>query len=218
MIHILLVDDHDMVRAGLKNLLETEDDFQVVAEARNGRQALALAEAHQPDVVVMDITMPQLDGIAATRRLTRVCTSCRVLALTVHDDREYFFTMLQAGASGYLTKAAAADELIAAVRAVAAGHAYLQPALASWLLDDMRRSSAGLAVGADRPGLDVLSQRELQVLRLVAEGLTTPEIARQLELSPKTISRHRERIMEKLGLHSLALLVRYAIRHGLIEP
>lgn len=218
MIDILLVDDHQVVRAGLKNLLETEEDFRVVAEASNGQQALELAAAHHPDVVLMDITMPQMDGIEATRRMAQACPTCRVLALTVHDDREYFFTMLQAGASGYLTKAAAADELTMAVRAVAAGHVYLQPALASWLLEGMRQFPANHESATDWPALDVLSPRELEVLRMVAEGLTTPEIAEKLGLSPKTVSRHRERIMEKLGLHSVALLVRYAIRHGLIKP
>jgi DNA-binding NarL/FixJ family response regulator len=174
----------------------------------------------------MDITMPKMDGLEATRRLKEICPQCRVLALTVHEDRQYFFEMLVAGASGYMTKQAAADELVAAIRTVAQGQVYLQPVLARWLLDDYRRLSdltpaeepSSLTPAADAvQSQDSLSKRERQVLELVAEGLTTPQISERLSISPKTVARHRERIMSKLNMHSATELVRYAIKTGLIQ-
>ncbi len=221
-VRVMLVDDHDVVRTGLKTFLETSPDIVVVGEAADGRQALERIAQARPDVVVMDITMPEMDGLQATRLLKERYPECEVLALTVHDDRQYFFEMLAAGASGYLTKSAASDDLLDAIRAVAVGHAYLQPSLARFLLQDYRRlqahPAAAPAPGQEYPSLDVLSEREKQVLTLVAEGLTTPQIAERLELSPKTVSRHRERIMNKLNLHSAPALVRYAISVGLVHP
>lgn len=221
-IRLMLVDDHDIVRMGLKSFLETQEGLIVVAEAGNGEQAISrFAETH-PDVVVMDISMPGMDGLEATRRLKSLDPACRILALTIHEDRQYFFEMLAAGASGYVTKHVASDELVAGVRAVAAGHVYLQPALAHWLLEDYRRlqtlsGEQGAANAHGRPKAQAtLSQRELQVLELVAQGLTTPQISKQLGISPKTVTRHRERIMARLSLHSSAELVKYAIRTGLI--
>ncbi len=222
-IKLLLVDDHDVVRTGLKSFLESQTGFEVVGEAGNGIEAIQAADELCPDVVVMDITMPEMDGLEATRRLSEHCPKSRVLALTVHADKQYFFEMLAAGASGYVTKQAAADELVAALEAVAAGNVYLQPALARWLLEDYHKlveQAAGQAspeTDENLPDLEILSQREQQVLELVARGLTTPQIAKALDLSPKTISRHRERIMHKLNLHSGTELVKYAIRMGLIE-
>ena len=223
----MLVDDHDIVRSGLKSLLEIQPGLQVVAEAGNGAIALQKAAEIHPDVIVMDITMPEMDGLQATRKMKETCPECLVLALTVHEDKEYFFAMLEAGAKGYITKQAASDELVAAIRSVAAGHVYLQPALARWLLDDYRRltvtgnggepSRPGQAQPAAATDLDVLSNREQQVLQLVAEGLTSPQIAEKLGISPKTISRHRDRIMKRLNLHSSTDLVKFAIRTGLIE-
>lgn len=224
-IRLMLVDDHDIVRTGLKSFLETQEGFQVVAEASSGIEAIKLALESTPDVVVMDITMPNMDGLEATRRLKRLNPECQVLALTVHEDKQYLFEMMAAGASGYLTKQAAADELVAAVRAVAAGNVYLQPVLARWLLDDYRRllqhpeqvaHRASDEHDADKD-LEVLSKRELQVLELVAEGLTTPEIGEMLGISPNTVARHRERIMDKLNLHKSTELVKFAIRTGLID-
>ncbi len=224
-IRLMLVDDHDVVRTGLRTFLNAQDGLEVIAEAGSGTEALERAQAAGPDVIVMDITMPQMDGLEATRRLKELCPASRVLALTVHEDRQYFFEMLAAGATGYITKQAAADELVSAIRAVAQGHVYLQPALASWLLEDYRRLAvqSGDARSADKPtsngknGREVLSKRERQVLEMVAQGLTTPQISEQLNLSPKTIARHRERIMSKLKVHSSAELVKYAIRSGLIK-
>ncbi|RMF42123.1 MAG: DNA-binding response regulator [Anaerolineae bacterium] len=220
-VRVMLVDDHDVVRAGLKTFLETNPDILVVGEAANGSEALERIGEARPDVVVMDITMPEMDGLEATRRIKAQYPYCEVLALTVHDDQQYFFEMLAAGASGYLTKSAASDDLVDAILALAQGHVYLQPSLARFLLQEYRKGQH--SPGTSRrilsaPSLDVLSEREKQVLTLVAEGLTTPEIAERLELSPKTVSRHRERIMNKLNLHSAAALVRYAIRVGLVHP
>lgn len=224
-IRLMLVDDHDVVRAGLKSFLQTQEDFDVVAEAANGEDAIREALTARPDVILMDITMPGMDGMQATRQLRATCPECQILALTVHDDKQYFIRMLSEGASGYITKQAAADDLVAAIRTIAAGHIYLQPALARWLLDDYQRlvrQLGGLATaqesdGADAVGLDVLSQRERQVLELVAQGLNNQEIGVQLELSPKTIARHRERIMNKLNMHSRTELVKFAIRSGLVK-
>lgn len=220
MVKIMLVDDHEMVRTGLKSLLETQPDFQVVGEAGNGVEALAKVAGLAPDVVVMDISMPLMDGIETTKKIVGLHPDCIVLALTVHEDKQYFFRMLQAGAKGYLTKEAAADELVAAIRSVAAGNVYLLPTLARWLLEDYTELASQAQVSShetDHLGLNALTIREREVVELVAEGHTTPRIGEILALSPKTISRHRERIMHKLNLHSTAELVKFAIRTGLVK-
>jgi two-component system response regulator NreC len=172
----------------------------------------------------MDITMPEMDGLNATRRLKEKLPDCHVLALTVHEDKQYLFEMLAAGASGYITKQAAVEELVAAIYAVASGNVYLQPVLARWLLEDYRRlqnqSPQPAPATEDRitgKGLEVLSEREIQVLELIAQGLTNPQIGAQLGISHKTVARHRERIMDKLDLHSSTGLVKFAIRTGLID-
>jgi two-component system response regulator NreC len=224
-IRLILVDDHDVVRTGVKTFLEKQPGLQVIGEAGSGEQAIAILKNLDPDVIVMDITMPGMDGLEATRRIKSLRPECRVLALTVHEDKQYFFEMLAAGASGYITKQAAADELVAAIRVVAQGHVYLQPALARWLLEDYIRLSGSL--GLENRGQAVqnnrllahpiLSKRELQVLELVAEGHTNIHISEILGISPKTVARHRERIMARLNLHSAAELVKYAIRSGLVQ-
>lgn len=224
-IRILLVDDHDIVRTGLKTFLDTQKGLQVVAEASTGEEAITMAAQTQPDVVIMDITMPEMDGLVATSKLKEIDPDINVLALTVHEDKQYLFQMMSAGASGYLTKQSAAEELVEAIRAVAAGNVYLQPTLARWLLEDYRRMLQGLpsdSVSTGEPtgaakDLDVLSKREKQVLELVAEGFTNIQIGEKLGISPKTVARHRERIMKKLDLHSCTELVKFAIRTGLIE-
>jgi two-component system response regulator NreC len=224
-IRLMLVDDHDIVRTGLKSFLETQEGILVVAEASSGEEAIAKAQETQPDVIVMDITMPEMDGLEATRRLKALEENYYVLALTVHEDKQYLFEMLSAGASGYITKQVAAEELVTAIRCVALGNVYLQPALASWLLDDYRRLLSQAPAEAKRfgereegeKGLDVLSKRELEVLEAVAEGYTNNQIGEQLGISPKTVARHRERIMHKLNLHSSTELVKFAIRTGLID-
>lgn len=222
-IRLILVDDHDVVRTGLKAYFSAQPGFLVVADVPNGAQAIEQIELTRPDLVVMDISMPDMDGLEATRLLKARYPQVQVLALTVHDDKQHLFEMLAAGASGYLTKQAAAEELVTAVRVVASGQVYLQPALARWLLDDYRRllSDAPESRIPDKKGigkdLDILSKRERQVLEQVAEGMTNPQIGNQLGISPKTVARHRERIMSKLDLHTAADLVKFAIRTGLIN-
>ncbi len=224
-IRLMLVDDHDVVRVGLKTFLQTQEDFEVVAEAGNGEEAVPRAMQAKPDIILMDITMPGMDGMEATRRLRVLCPDCLILALTVHDDKQYFMQMLVAGASGYITKQAAADDLVAAIHTVASGNVYLQPALARWLLEDYQRlARQAEQLVALHPeakgqmiGLDALSQRERQVLELVAQGMNNQQIGQGLSLSPKTIARHRERIMNKLNMHSRTELVKFAIRTGLVK-
>jgi two-component system response regulator NreC len=223
-ITLLLVDDHDILRAGLRSYLDAQEGMRVVAEARTGGEALERAAEAGPDIALMDISMPEMDGLEAARRLKKEVPRTQILALTVHDDKQYFMEMLAAGASGYLTKQAAADDLVAAIRAVARGQVFLQPALARWLIEDYHRlASAEQGSGRSSPtsrngavGLDVLTRRERQVLERIAKGLSNVEIGRELGLSHKTISRHRERIMNRLNMHSRTELVKFAIRTGLI--
>jgi two-component system response regulator NreC len=225
-IKLMLVDDHDVVRTGLRSFLQTQPGFEVIAEARNGLEALEKARESLPDIILMDITMPDMDGIEATHRLKETYPDCQILVLSVHDDKQYFMKMLSVGASGYLTKHAAAEELTAAIRAVAAGHVYLQPALARWLLEDYQQLAKTVTLvgedeenekGKDTVTLEILSERERQVLELVGAGLNNHDIGKNLGLSPKTIARHRERIMKKLNIHSRTELVKFAIRTGLIS-
>lgn len=222
-IRIMLVDDHAVVRTGLRSFLETQPDFRVVAEAGDGQEAVARALELRPDIVIMDITMPHLDGLEATRQLKTQWPQATVLALTVHEDKFYFMKMLEAGAAGYLTKQAASEELVQAIRSVAAGHIYLQPALARWLLEDYQRlardESPRRSEASETPAvsLEALSKRERSVLELVGQGLNNREIGARLGISPKTVARHRERIMHKLNLHSRTELVKFAIRTGLIS-
>jgi len=222
----MLVDDHEVIRVGLKTFLQTQADFEVVAEAGNGAEAVDRAMESRPDVILMDITMPEIDGMEATRRLRVLCPDCLVLALTVHDDKQYLMQMLAAGASGYITKQAAADELVEAIHTIASGNVYLQPALARWLLEDYQRltrqmTSAPLVAPETGEGkvigLEVLSLRERQVLEMIAQGIGNQEIGERLALSHKTIARHRERIMKKLNMHSRTELVKFAIRTGLVQ-
>ncbi|MEW6027918.1 MAG: response regulator [Chloroflexota bacterium] len=220
-ITLILVDDHDVVRTGLRAYLESQADFKVIAEACNGEEAIARTMERCPSVILMDISMPDMDGMEATRRLKAACPDCLILALTVHEDKDSFMDMLAAGASGYITKQVGAEELVAAIRAVAAGQVYLQPVLARWLLDDYQRLARQSPhefsdEGGRIVGLEILSERERQVLELVGEGLNNHQIGERLGLSPKTIARHRERIMHKLNMHSRTELVRFAIRSGLI--
>jgi two-component system response regulator NreC len=221
-IRLMLVDDHAMIRTALKSLLDDQSEFMVVAEAGNGEEAIVLALKTRPDLILMDISMPEMDGIEATRRLKELWPECLILTLTVHEDKYYFMEMLSAGASGYVTKLAASDDLIQAIRTVAQGNIYLQPALARWLLEDyqrlaMQKNDSQPEADNQVVGLEVLSERERQVLEFVAKGLTNQEIGEQLELSPKTIARHRERIMKKLNLHSRTALVKFAIQTGLVK-
>ncbi|HEX9796802.1 MAG TPA: response regulator transcription factor [Anaerolineales bacterium] len=209
---LLLVDDHEVVRSGLQMLLESEPDVEIVADAATGQAALAAVEEHHPDVVVMDIGLPDMTGIEAARRIKAIDDSIAIVALTIHEDEEYFFSMLDAGASGYVPKRAAPEELLTAIRAAARGEVYLYPSLAKLLV-------AGYLEGdsVDRGQTQPLTDRESQVLERVAEGLTNGEIGLELSISPKTVARHRENIMRKLNLHSRTELVKYAIRRGIIQ-
>jgi two-component system, NarL family, response regulator NreC len=206
---ILLADDHSVVRQGFRLILENQTDMEVVGEASNGREAVSIAESLQPDVVVMDVTMPELNGIEATRRIGELAPRSRVLALSMHKDSVYVREILRAGAKGYLLKDAAGNDLLAAVRAVARGEGYLSPAVSDAVLTDYRKHVTN--------PIDLLTSREREVLQMIAEGKTNKEIANSLQLSVYTVEAHRGRIMEKLNLHSTGELVRFALRNGLID-
>ena len=208
-IRILLVDDHRMVRQGFRMILEAQEDMEVIGVAGNGHDAVEMARNLKPDVVVMDVPMPGLNGIEAARRIREAEPLVRVLALSVHRDGVYVREIVRAGAEGYILKESADSELIAAVRAVAAGNSYLSPEVAGAVLKDYRKH-------ATNP-LDLLSSREREVLQSIAEGKTNKEIATNLSLSVYTVDGHRTRIMEKLGLHSIGELVRFAVRNGLVD-
>ena len=210
-INVILADDHKILRAGLKSLLETEFDIEVIAEADNGRETVALARKLEPDVVVMDVAMPDMNGVDATVRITRQSPQVRVLALSGHSDGVYVKGMLESGAKGYLLKDAAAEELITAIRTVASGRIYVSPSVTDTLVGDYLQRVKG-EVGPDSQSLTV---REREVLQLVAEGQSTIQIAEILHLSDRTIETHRKRIMDKLGLRGIAELTKYAIRAGL---
>ena len=214
-IRLLLVDDHEVVRSGLRMLLENEADLVIEGEASNGGQALELVEQLNPDVVIMDITLPDISGIDATRQIKVLHPRVAVVALTIHEDQQYFFEMLQAGASGYVPKRAAPDDLITAIRAAKRGETYIYPSLAKLLVKDFLLR--GEEIGT-KEAINGLTPREQEVLSLLAEGKTNDEIAEQLVISSHTVARHRENLMGKLGLHSRSELVKYAIRKGLIKP
>lgn len=206
---ILLADDHAVVRNGFRMILAAQDDLEVVGEAANGREAVESAANLQPDVVVMDVTMPELNGIEATRRICESSPRTRVLALSMHKDSVYVREILRAGAKGYLLKDSSESDLLAAVRAVARGEGFLSPAIADAVLNDYRKHVTN--------PLDLLTSREREVLQWIAEGKTNKEIAQGLNLSVYTVEAHRGRIMEKLNLHSTGELVRFAVRNGVID-
>ncbi len=213
-LRVLLVDDHEIVRTGLRMLFQAEPDIVIVGEAGSGEAAIAAVAALKPDVVVMDIAMPGMSGIEATRQIKAISPETAVLALTMHEEEPYFFQMLEAGASGYVPKRAAADDLVSAIRIVAQGQVFLYPSLARLLVQDYLQREV-----ADQPETaDLLTPREREVLTLIAEGLTNREIAEALVISVKTVDRHRENIMHKLNLHNRVELVKYAIAKGLITP
>jgi two-component system response regulator NreC len=213
-IRVLLADDHTILRAGLRMMLDAQPDIEVVGEASDGRQALAEAQRLQPDVVLMDITMPEMNGIEATRQVKRALDSTRVLILTMHENEEYLFQVLRAGASGYILKEAASTELISAIRIVCAGRFYMSPSAQSMMVGDYLQR---VRSGEERDSYSALTEREREILKLVAEGHTNNQIAERLFISPKTVDTHRTHIMDKLNLHSRAELVKYAMRRGLLE-
>ena len=230
-IRVVLADDHDILRQGLKMLLGLQPDVEVVGEARTGREALELALALRPDVVVLDITMPDMDGLAACQLIRQQTQDTQVLILTMHESDDYFLEALRQGAAGYLVKKAAPGELHLAIQAIAQGGAYLYPGLAKVLIRQVVPPQAAattpeVATEKQEPPAKqaseewrVLTQRELEVLKLVAEGYTNQQIADQLIISIKTVQAHRANIMEKLRLRDITHLVRFAIRTGLLpEP
>lgn len=212
-IRLLLVDDHEIVRAGLRMLFQAEKDVEIVGEAGGGEEAIQAVQQLNPDVVLMDVVMSGMSGIEATRRIKEANPQVAVLALTMHEDEQYFFEMLNAGASGYVPKRAAPDDLVDAIRVVSQGNVFLYPTLAKLLVKDfLQRADAGNVSPAED-----LTPREREVLTYIAEGLTNREIAETLVISAKTVDRHRENIMRKLNLHNRVELVKYAIEKGLIS-
>ncbi len=214
-IRLLLVDDHAVVRLGMRMLFDSEPDFEIVAEADNARDALTAVRESKPDIVLMDIGLPDMSGIEAARLIKDQYPDVAVVALTIHEDKEYFFKMLDAGASGYVPKRAAPEELITAIRAAAADEVYLYPSLAKYLVKDYLSQQTS-PKRSSRVG--DLTPREQEVLTHLADGATNAEIAEMLVISPKTVARHRENIMRKLNMHSRTELVKYAIRKGIILP
>ena len=213
MIKILLVDDHAVVRSGLHMILEPEADVAIIGEAENAKQALAQAHSLEPDVILMDIHLPDISGIEITKQIKALHPKIAIVALTINEDEEYFFKMLEAGANGYVPKRAAPEELLTAIRAAAENEVYIYPSLAKLLVRDFLN---------DEPkktnDLELLTEREIELLTHLADGATNNEIADTLHISPKTVSRHRENIMRKLNLRNRTELVKFAIRKGIIKP
>jgi len=213
MIRILIADDHAILRAGIRALLQLHADFLIVGEAADGQEALAQVQALKPDVILMDIGMPGMDGLAATHEITRACPQCRVLILTQHENREYVLPALKAGAAGYVLKRAPDDSLIQAIRQVYAGGSYLDPRVSDVVMNDVRRQASG----APADPYDALTEREREVLVLLAQGKTYQEVANTLFISIKTVEFHRANLMRKLGLSNRAELTRFAVQRDLIS-
>lgn len=214
MIRVVLADDHAVVRAGLKAVLSSARDIEVIGEAKNGREAVALVERFKPNVIVMDLSMPDVDGIEATKEIVAKGLPTRVLVLTMHTEDEFLVAMMESGAAGFLLKNAADRELVDAVRAVAHGDVYVHPSAGRILAKNLTKKDP---VKAERESLEKLTQRERDVLRLVAQGYSAPEIGDRLYISPKTVDTYKQRIQEKLGLGHRAEYVQLALRLGLLS-
>jgi DNA-binding NarL/FixJ family response regulator len=212
-IRILITDDHALVRAGIRALVQNAAGIEVVAEASDGREALILIRSHHPDVVTLDISMPGLNGLEAAARIARDFPDVRILIVSAHANEEYVCQALRSGASGYLLKDAGAAELDLAVKALAKGEMYLSPAISKHVISDYVRR-----VGGEKGPLEMLTPRQREILQLIAEGNTTKEIAKKLHISIKTVETHRMQLMDRLDIHDIAGLVRYAVRVGLVEP
>ncbi len=210
-IRIILADDHQVIREGLRSLIEKQPDMEVIAEAGDGREAVQLAQKLKPNLVIMDVSMPNLNGIDATRQITTQCPGVKVLALSIHPSKQFISYMLKAGASGYLLKNCAFDELTQAINVVASDHTYLSPGITDVVVDDYinQLPEKGAEICPE------LSSREREVLQLIAEGKSTKEIALHLHVSAKTVATHREHIMSKLNIHNVVELAKYAVREGL---
>jgi DNA-binding NarL/FixJ family response regulator len=210
---IVVADDHKIVREGIRKLLETREDFQVVGEASDGEEAVQMVPEKKPDVALMDIWMPRLSGIDATRRLGKRGLNPKVLVLSMHESRTYVEEVLRAGAAGYIVKNAASQDLLNAIDAVCSGGSYLSPTITQQVVDAIARPGE-----AAPSGVSALTDREREVLQLIAEGLSSKEIAAMLGVSLKTVDSHRSNLMEKLDIHKVSGLVRFAIRAGLVAP
>ena len=213
MIRVILADDHAVVRAGLKAVLSSAKDIEVIGEAKNGNEAVALAERFKPDIVVMDLSMPDLDGTAATKQIVEKGIPTKVLVLTMHAEEDYLVPLMEAGAAGYLVKSAADRELVDAVRAIAHGDVYVRPAAARVLAKNLTKKDPEKV---NRERFDKLTQREQDVLRLVAQGFSAPEIGERLYISPKTVDTYKQRIHEKLNLSHRSHYVQFALKLGLL--
>jgi DNA-binding NarL/FixJ family response regulator len=217
-IHVLLADDHNLVRAGIRSLLQNDPEIQVVAEAENGRQVRDLVKTHNPDIVLMDIAMPELNGLDATAQLVQEFPNLRIIVLSMHSTEGYVLKALRAGASGYLLKGAATPELLLAIKSVARGETYLSSAVSKYVVEAYRRSPSDRtynSIKPDRADTD-LTPRQRQVLQLIAEGHSTKEIAEKLNISVKTAKTHRAELMRRLDLHDVAGLTRYALATGVL--
>ncbi len=211
---IYIVDDHSVIRYGLRMLLEGDDELEIIGEAGSGGEVISAMSELKPDVILMDISLPDLSGIEVTREIKRLWPEIAVVALTIHEDEEYFFKMLDAGANGYVPKRAAPEELIKAIHVARSGDVYLYPSLAKLLVKDYVLNQESQDESKSN---DDLTPRQREVLILLGEGENNLEIAEKLNISPNTVARHRENIMQKLNLHSRTELVKYAIRKGYIE-
>ncbi len=207
-IRILLADDHKITREGLRSLLEKQKDMEVVAEAKDGRTAVSLADELRPDVVIMDVSMPDLNGVQASKQIISQCSNVKIIGLSMHSDSSFITEMLRSGASGYLLKDCAFEELTQAIRAVVAGNTYLSPSISGVVVDDYLHRLAKVELNES----DVLTDREIEVLQLIAEGNSTKQIALKLHISVKTVETHRRQIMNKLDIYTIAELTKYAIR------
>lgn len=213
-VSVLLVDDHTVVRQGLRALLQPEEDIEVIGEAENGREAVQLAKKNPPDVVLMDVAMPLLNGLEASRQILKGSPSTRVLVLTSYSDDECVHQLMDAGVSGYLIKQTAANDLVKAIREVQKGNAFFSPTIAKRLRDQCREAFAN---GQPVKKTIELTSRESEVLQLIAEGFSNKQIASELGISIKTVEKHRQQVMNKLNIHDVAGLTRYAISKGLVE-
>jgi two-component system response regulator NreC len=213
-IRIILADDHTIVRHGLNKLIQQQEDMEVIAQAADGHSAVELTRELSPDMVIMDIGMPDLNGIDATRQIIREFPQVKVIGLSMHSGKKFVIEMLKAGASGYLLKDCALEELTTAIKTVAAGKIYLSPSITDVVVENYVRHSQKKESSA----FSLLSQREREVLQLMAEGKTTKQIGQHLHISPKTVEGHRLRLMAKLNMDSVAKLTKYAIQEGLTSP
>jgi len=213
-VRLLIADDHKIFRQGIKKLLEEEQDLQVVGEAADGREVVKKATELKPDIILMDIAMANLNGLEATKQIKKVLPESKIIMLTMHKNEEYVLQSFQAGASGYILKEGAVEELVSAIRSIHADKSFLSPTVSKTLVDAYLRK---METGKTETPFDLLTDREREVLQLIAEGFTNREVAKQLFISVKTVEAHRAHIMQKLNIHDIAKLVKYAIQKGLVD-